>query len=73
MAKLLKPLKKKFAKQLSFLLKNPYHPSLKSRKMEGKDLFEARLDYHNRFIFKIINGELWFYAIGSHDTGLGKK
>lgn len=89
MAKLLKPrfspkfqkrfkklhpsLKKKFEKQLKFLLVNPSHPSLAVKKMGGLDLFEARLDYHNRFVFKIVDDEAWFYSIGPHDEGLGKK
>ena len=89
MAKLLKPrfyprfqkrfkklppsLKKKFEKQLKFILANPAHPSLNIKKMQGKDTCEARLDYHNRFVFKIIEEEIWFYSIGPHDEGLGKK
>ena len=66
-------LKKKFEKQLKLLLENPSHPSLRIRKMQGFDLFEARLDYHNRFIFKIADDEIWFYSIGTHDEGLGKN
>lgn len=89
MAKLLKPrfsprfqkrfkklhplLKKKFEKQLMVFLSNPRHPSLRTKKMQGYDLFEARLDYHNRFVFKIIDDEIWFYSIGPHDEGLGKN
>lgn len=66
-------LKKKFEKQLKLLLANPNHPSLNIKKMGGSGMFEARLDYHNRFVFKIVNNELWFYSIGPHDEGLGKK
>ncbi len=89
MAKLLKPrfspkfqkrfkklhpsLKKKFAKQLKFMLENPRHPSLNIKKMAGSERFEGRLDYHNRFVFKIFDNEIWFYSVGPHDEGLGKK
>lgn len=66
-------IKKKFAKQLTLLLQNPRHPSLRARKMEGVDVYEARLDRHNRFVYKIVNDDIWFYVIGPHDEGLGKK
>lgn len=66
-------LRKKFAKQLTFLIANPGHPSLHSRKMQATDLFKARLDYHNRFVYKIVESEVRFYTIGPHDEGLGKK
>lgn len=66
-------LQKKFTKQLKFLVENSRHPSLRIKKMEGTDFFEARLDYHNRFVYKIVVNEIRFYAIGPHDEGLGKK
>lgn len=66
-------LKKKFEKQLAFLVKNPQHPSLRTKKMGGTEFFEARLDYHNRFIYRVTEDEIWFYSIGPHDEGLGKK
>lgn len=66
-------LRKKFDKQLTLLLSNPDHPSLQRKKKQGSELFEARLDYHNRFVYKIVYDEIWFYAIGPHDEGLGKK
>lgn len=66
-------LRKKFTKQLKILLANPRHPSLRIKKMEGLDLFEARIDYHNRFVYKIVGEEIWLYSIGPHDEGLGKK
>lgn len=71
--KLAPSIRKKFVKQLSFIVQNRKHPSLRSKKMQGNELFEARLDYHNRFIYKVVEKQIWFYAIGPHDTGLGKK
>lgn len=41
--------------------------------MAGSDLYEARLDYHNRFVYEVTDDEIWFYSIGPHDVGLGKK
>jgi len=67
------PLQKKFTKQMKLLLQDFRHPSLKSRKMQGQEVYEARLDYHNRFIYKIWEDEIWFIAIGPHDEGLGRK
>lgn len=66
-------LKQKFTKQLSLLLENSRHPSLKTRKMGGSEDYEARLDKHNRFVYGIVGEEIRFYSIGPHDEGLGKK
>lgn len=66
-------IQKKFIKQLRFLLENPQHPSLRSRKMSGSDLFEARIDYHHRFRYQISETEILVVSLGPHDVGLGKK
>lgn len=71
--KLSKIHQKKFDKQLSYLMKNPQHPSLRSRKMGGSEKFEARLDSHFRFTYLIEANEIWLLSIGPHDEGLGKK
>lgn len=63
----------KFNKQLAYLLQNPLHPSLKTRKMGGLNKFEGRLDKHYRFTYSINNSEMWLLTIGPHDEGLGKK
>lgn len=65
--------KRKFTKQLKFLINNYKHPSLKTRKMAGINRFEARLDRHFRFTFEIENNKIILRTIGSHDEGLGKK
>lgn len=66
-------LQKKFTKQLRFLLKDPRYPSLRSRKMEGENKFEARIDFHNRFTYLIDTEEILILTIGPHHVGLGKK
>lgn len=89
MAKLLKPvfsqdfkknykklplqIQRKFTKQLQLLVENYRHPSLRSKKMEGINRFEARIDIHYRFTFEIKMGEILLRTIGPHDKGLGKK
>ena len=66
-------IRKKLYKQASILLINPRYPSLRTKKMTGEDKFEARIDYHYRFTYKIENEEIWILNIGPHDEGLGKK
>ena len=41
--------------------------------MGGQDSFEARIDLHYRFTFKIEEDKIYILTIGSHDEGLGKK
>lgn len=64
---------KKFIKQLAFLLQNPRHPSLKSRKMGSIEKYEARLDDHYRFTYMVESTDIFLLTIGPHDAGLGKK
>lgn len=64
---------KKFTKQLKNLVKNYRYPSLRTRKMVGVDWFEARIDIHYRFTFKIEKDSIILMTIGPHDEGLGKK
>ena len=66
-------LKKKFLKQLDYLTKNPLHPSLRARKMSGLDVYEARIDYHYRFVYQTSREKIEIIALGPHDEGLGKK
>lgn len=46
---------KKVDKQIAFLLRDMRHPSLRTKKYdEVKDIWQARVDDHFRFYFKII-------------------
>lgn len=65
-------LQEKADKQFHYLRSDYRHPSLRSRKMAGEEKYEARIDYHNRFTFLIIDNET-ILSLGPHDTGLGKK
>lgn len=60
-----------FDKKLPIFLKNPYHTSFRSRKMEGvknPDIWEARLTIHYRWTFHVTeDGALIFRNIGTHD------
>jgi len=52
--------RKAFAKQLDYLLKNLRHPSLRAKK------FDARVDRNWRFYFKIEGDEYAIFAIIPH-------
>lgn len=46
--------KRKFYKQAEFLLINPYHPSLRTKKYdEAREIWQARVDKKIRFYFLI--------------------
>lgn len=64
---------KKLEKQLDFLAQDINYPSLHVKKMQGSKYFEARIDYHYRFIFSIKENEIVIIALGPHDEGLGKN
>ena len=64
---------KRFNAKLTILVENPRHPSLRTRKMSGSGVFEARITIHDRFTYQVVNNEVWLLTIGPHDEGLGKK
>ena len=73
LSRLPKDIQKKANKQFSFLLTSYRHPSLRTRKMGGKGLFEGRIDLHYRFTFQIDGENIYVLIVGPHDVGLGKK
>lgn len=73
LSKLPKQIQKKANKQFTFLLANYRHPSLRTSKMGGENVFEARIDIHYRFSYKLVAEEIYILTIGQHDVGLGKK
>lgn len=65
--KLSADVKRKFEKQLLFLLKDMRHPSLRAKKYdEGRDVWQARVDGHYRFYFQICNDAYWMLGIMRH-------
>jgi len=68
-----KSIQKKAKRQFTILVSNYRHPSLRTRKMQGSEVFEARVDIHYRFTFQIEGDEIYVLTVGSHDQGLGKK
>lgn len=65
--------KKKAKRQFKRLIDIPKYPSLRVKKKQGENIFEARVDYHYRFTFIVEEKTLWILSIGPHDEGLGKK
>ncbi len=68
-------IKKKVDKQLRLLTQDWKHLSLNVKKMPGKEVYEARVDWHYRMAFLVDTEHqvLYLVTIGQHDEGLGKK
>jgi mRNA interferase RelE/StbE len=66
-------IQRRFDRALRFLLSNPHHPSLRTKKMEGqrdpegRDIWEARVSRSHRFTFAIDGDTYILYRIGPHD------
>lgn len=68
-----KNIQAKAKRQFQSLLSNYRHPSLRTRKMSGTNVFEASIDIHYRFTFQVEKENIYVLTVGSHDEGLGKK
>ena len=72
--KLPKSVQKQVDKQISYLEKDFYHPSLHSKKMSGfTDWWEFRISKGYRMIGKRIDNSIILHTVGPHDIGLGKR
>ena len=55
-------------RKLVYLLGNPRHPSLQTKKMEGRpNLWEGRISKHWRFTFEISDNKYILRRAGTHD------
>jgi mRNA-degrading endonuclease RelE of RelBE toxin-antitoxin system len=64
-------IRKKFQKQLTFLLDNLRHSSLRVKKMKGREnVWEARVDRFYRFTFQKDKENIILRTIGPHDEAL---
>jgi mRNA-degrading endonuclease RelE of RelBE toxin-antitoxin system len=60
-------IKKKFKKQIKFLMRNLRHPSLKSKKYDEKrGIWQARVDRNYRFYFLIKGDTYILLEVKSH-------
>lgn len=65
--KLPKEIKRKFEKQIAFLLNNLLHPSLHAKKYnEARDIWQARVNSAYRFYFQIQNDTYVVLTITKH-------
>lgn len=60
-------IKERARKQLALFSQDPGHPSLRSRKMEGHDIWEARVSRDYRFTFTVSGDAYILRHIGPHD------
>ena len=60
-------IRKKVKKQTRFLIENLRHPSLRAKKYdETKDIWQARVDRHYRFYFRIEGDTYLLLKITAH-------
>ena len=58
----------KVDRQLKMLLDDMRHPSLHTKKIKGRSgIWEARVDFHYRLTFEIIEDTLFLRVVGNHD------
>ena len=59
-------------KQISLLLKNPKHPSLRSKKIQSTkgEIFEGRIGKHYRFTFHVEKDTYVLRTVGPHNQTL---
>jgi mRNA interferase RelE/StbE len=57
--------------KLKILSENPLHPSLKTKKIKGKeDIFETSINMHIRMTWNYYEGKTLIRAMGEHDKTL---
>ena len=63
-----KKIQKAFSEKLSLFLKQPSHPSLRVKRIQGtKKHWEGSISMKYRFTFEFLENEVLFRAIGIHD------
>lgn len=61
-------IQKRVDKQLIFLVQNPHHPSLHTKKMnDPREIWEARVTESYRFTFQIEKDIYILRRVGTHD------
>ena len=67
-ARLPRHIQERIDKQLALFLTNPRHPSLRTRKMEGRrDVWEGHVTRDYCFTFKIIGDAYRLRRVGTHE------
>lgn len=61
-------IKKIIRVKLKILSENPYHPSLRTKKIKGKeDIFETSINMNIRMTWNYYKGKIFLRTIGEHD------
>jgi len=61
-------IKKVVKAKLKILSENPYHPSLRTKKIKGQeDIFETSINMSIRMTWNYYEGKILLRAIGEHD------
>jgi mRNA interferase RelE/StbE len=61
-------IKKVVNSKLKILSENPFHPSLRTKKIKGKeDIFETSINMNIRMTWNYYEGQIFLRAIGKHD------
>jgi len=60
-------IKERARKQLALFSRDPGHPSLRTKKMEGGDIWEGRVSQGYRFTFTISGDTYVLRRVGPHD------
>jgi len=67
-------IQKQVNKQIFFLEKDFFHPSLNTKKISGyANWWEFRVSKGYRMIAKKLGNSIILHTVGPHDIGLGKK
>lgn len=60
--------RKKVDRLLRYMAIDLGHPGLNTKKMRGTDIWEARVDKHNRMTFHLVNDIIVLRKVGPHDV-----
>lgn len=62
-------IQKRFEEKLKLFTSNPFHPSLRSKKMEDhRDIWEASITMQYRFTFIRTRDTIYLRRVGTHDV-----
>ncbi len=63
-----KEIQRNFDKKLSLFLENMFHPSIRTKRIQGtKNRWEGSVTMNYRFTFELIENTVIFRTIGTHD------
>jgi len=75
--KLLQRIQKQVDRKLRLFLENPFHPSLRTKKVKGevsgfRDVYEGSITMNYRFLFRITDDAYELLRLGTHTQIFGR-